>query len=301
MSDKSYLAERFSEAQQQSLLQLLKHFDHVPSPSGVLVKLCTILSEDAGNVPKMVEIIKQDAGLATQLINLSNTAYFSRGVMVSSLEEAVERVGFFEILKMVSLINRHAYRHQTLECYGVDAERAWMRSLCVAHMMEEIANVCDQPAGMFYLTGLVHDIGKYPIAHLVQRSGIGAHLDQDDDCLHVSEWELAFVGLDHADVAVAMLMDLGFPSLILDPIHAQKALNRGARGDDAHAHALFLSRQLAPIMMDPVGSKIEQVTGIEDSMKCLGLELADLRRMVPHALKAVYATSMLTGTHLRIA
>lgn len=288
----------YNESQIQCMERVLSDFSHIPPGFRVLATICDLLHDDHSEIEDIVEVVKTDAALSIMLVNLANSAQFSHGHLVDSLDEAIERVGFDEVLKMVSLISRHSFQEYSLDPYGIDRETMWIRSLMVAQLSDVLAVRKGEYAGMSYLAGLVHEIGRYAIAWQITRSGIPARLDADADEATAMAWEVALTGLDHIDVGVAYLLKMGFSAKVLEPILAQKDMANASEESSTRAHILKIARGMMPCMMQPKSFNIDDVEGVQESLEAIGLTVEDLKKLLPRTMQRVYMSSIQLNNQL---
>jgi len=69
-------------------------------------------------------MIKRDAALAARIIRISNSVVYGGGggVRIGAIEEAVNRVGFSEVYRLVGLVTSDRLAERPLIFYGVEAE-----------------------------------------------------------------------------------------------------------------------------------------------------------------------------------
>ena len=169
------------------------------------------------DIGKFIRLIETDPSLATRILRLANSVYFSSAQKISSLRQAVMHIGLEESLNAVSL---HFFRtalptFPRLE--GFSGKDYWAHSwaCAVANRMlgrPDLQITC--LPGELYIAGLLHGVGKLILA-----------LHRPDDflqCLENSrnynqplyEAELDLFGTTDTDIAYEILRSWQLPEKI---------------------------------------------------------------------------------------
>ena len=81
---------------------LLSQVDKMPKIPKVVQELMDLVNHPNAEMNKISEKISQDPVISARILRLSNSAHFGRGKSVSSIEEAVIRVGLGPIRTLVT-------------------------------------------------------------------------------------------------------------------------------------------------------------------------------------------------------
>ncbi len=111
---------------------------------------------------EILEIIATDTGIVSKVLAVSQSVIYG-GTAVSSLTEAVNRIGLKEVRK-VALAGGVVKALSDFDD-GIDWGSFWVRSIVVARLVENLANSFHVSDGSPYLTGLLHDIGRIFMRH----------------------------------------------------------------------------------------------------------------------------------------
>jgi putative nucleotidyltransferase with HDIG domain len=143
----------------------------VPAMPAIAIQ-CMRLLEDTNQTFKMVgELVGKDPVLASRVLRLANSAAFPGKTPVATLEQAIPRMGT-EGLKLALV---HYSMYQAFSSRDARIQSAfrgiWEHSLAVALIAKEMAGQLDSKgsvdAGVAYLGGLLHDVGKPVVAALL--------------------------------------------------------------------------------------------------------------------------------------
>ena len=130
---------------------------HIPSLPVVAVKALRILHEELSNSDDLAQVISFDPSFASRLLTVANAPYFRRGGSVTSVDEAILRLGFGAVSDIVVMSAlKDLRRDADMVDFGL-----WEHSIAVAVASKLIAEQlgAGKPTTLFIL-GLLHDIGK---------------------------------------------------------------------------------------------------------------------------------------------
>ncbi len=235
---------------------ILSGFEQVPPKFEVLSRLCSLLRSPYAEIAEIVELVAIDPGLASSVVRLANSPYYGCREPIDRIENAVERIGFTEVMKLVGILGRKAFPPCPLRCYGLGEEKAWQEALGAAVMMEYLAYHADAEPGTAYLVGLMHGIGRYPIAMKMHRLKPASRLPEGCRLVDEATWERQMIGTDYAATAKDLLKLWNFGPEVYEPIgaHLQPFLRSGR---PVMACLLNICLTVLPALMD--GSPLPQV------------------------------------------
>ncbi len=182
----------------------------VPSLPAIYGRIRTLLSAEDPPLPALVALVQSDLGIASKLLKLVNSAYFSLERRVTDLGQAISMLGL-ETVKTVVLVRGAMEALQALSPAGLDMDALWRHSQGVANGARAIAAGEGQRPAVLedaYSLGLLHDIGRVILA-----------LDPAADYRRVTEIpaqglvaaERRLYGTDHPHVGAQLLSLWGLP------------------------------------------------------------------------------------------
>lgn len=197
---------------------ILRGFEQVPPNFEVLSELCTLLRNPYVELPELVRLIEIDPGLSSSVVRMSNCAYFGCKTPSATIEEAVQRIGLTEVVKLVGLLGRRMFLAYPLACYAKDPKDAWREAVGTAVLMEYLAYHADLEPGTAYLTGLLHTVGCYPIARLMARMKPNMACKPGMSRIELARWEREQVSVDYARTGCGLLRLWRFAEEVSEPI-----------------------------------------------------------------------------------
>lgn len=117
-------------------------------------------TQNENTSPKdLAELIKRDQAMAAHILRVANSSLFASAVPIVSLQQAVSRMGFFQLREMALLI---ACKSKIFDIRGFEKEVSAMfrHSLGAAIYAQNIARIRKANVEEAFMCGLLHDIGR---------------------------------------------------------------------------------------------------------------------------------------------
>lgn len=132
---------------------------------------------------ELADLIKRDQALAGHFLRVANSALFSRGIPITTLQMAISRLGVSRIREITLAISCQS-RVFSVRGHEADVRALFRHSLAVAVFASEIARLLRRNVEDAFMTGLLHDVGR-PIVmqaiadHLATAAGVLERADFD--------------------------------------------------------------------------------------------------------------------------
>jgi putative nucleotidyltransferase with HDIG domain len=201
-----------TETIRQDLLTRAKTLKVLPTLSTVVDRLFEILNDRNASFRELVDIVRYDQAISSKIISIANSAYYSRGIKIMSLQRAMIMIGMNELKYIVTCLVFLEGILRKLQLRDEDLATLWNHSVYVAYAARVLSanTLVEEPEKVFTLA-LVHDIGKVIMymylddyRHLIN----GSNGKRKDLC---SEERSRF-GIDHQEIGYYMSMKWRFPS-----------------------------------------------------------------------------------------
>lgn len=209
-------------ARHLSSKELEAYVRELPVGPTVLARLNQLLAADATNALDVIPILRGDPALATAVMRLACSPLYQRNAPPESLDEAVVRLGFTELNRLVSYTVMRQMS-APLPAYGESLELFWKKSVATALAMELLADRAGDAVEMPYLIGLLHSIGEILIQRVVGREATGRIVFNFEAEESVAKQEEQLLGIHQGDAAGHALRYWKFPENIAVPIESQFA------------------------------------------------------------------------------
>jgi HD-like signal output (HDOD) protein len=134
----------------------------VPVFHAVALKLQQVLSRPEFSVEEVHQLINADPGLASQVLRCANSAFYTGLSKVSTIKEAIIRLGSREVANLAMLTTQQDLYRSDDAKYNAIMQTLWKHAFCCATGSKWLA----QKSGFVgqaqeaFLAGLLHDIGK---------------------------------------------------------------------------------------------------------------------------------------------
>lgn len=201
----------------EKILQIARS---LPADLSVLSKLGEMLHDINSELDEIAGLLRRDVALASRIVRISNSPMFGGGGQVASIEEAVNRVGFSEILKLVGTATASRFTERALDGYGISAQKLRNNMLYGAFACEALARACGTDTRVAYTAGLLRPLGLM-VLDRAMRGQLGPH--QRYNSVHwpsYSAWEGNIFGVNNCEVAALILDEWRFPKELSNSIRA---------------------------------------------------------------------------------
>ena len=201
--------------------EVLSQVEKLPPAPAVLPNLLNLLRDTNSDPNEIVGLIRLDPSLTAQVLRLSNSVYYAMGTPSCDLEDAVARIGFREVYKLVAMVcGQHLFNHAIQSLFMGKGEM-WEYSLATGFVMEQMAKDLGLDTTSCYTSGLLHSIGKLVITahptmdyadvfHVVESRGIS-----------IPQAERELWGVTSSEVGATLLRKWKFRDEIVNPIEYQ--------------------------------------------------------------------------------
>lgn len=195
-----------------------KRFDELrvtgrlPSPSGMALAILGLTQREDFSAEEMGELIAGDSALTGRVIKMANSARHASIAPVVNVPQCIVRLGA-RTIRNLSLSFSLVTSHRFGTCQGFDYDRYWSESLAraiAAQILSEELGLGHAPDA--HVCGLLSGIGRLALA-CVHPESYTEVLQKQDVGIESSliDLEREHLGIDHQEVAEAMLLDWGLP------------------------------------------------------------------------------------------
>jgi HD-like signal output (HDOD) protein len=187
---------------------ILRLAQKLPAAPQIFTRLSLLLDDVNADLDKIVNLISIDTGLTARVLRLSNSVFFRGSSAVQSLDEAINRVGFREVHKMVGMAMTEQLFKDGLPAYRMNASQVWENSVTTALAMESIAREGGHDEQSAYTVGILRQIGKLVLGKIIEKEQPGATCPDDLDIL---SWERARLNITSHEAAAYILESWKLP------------------------------------------------------------------------------------------
>ncbi len=200
------------------LIDQLLNVRKLPTISNVALILEQSLSQEEPEVQRVNSIISDDPAITSMVLKLANSAIYGARRTICTVQEAVMRLGFQEIRKMVMGLALVEYMSDK-QFDILDPVEFFRHSIGVATGMEVInsmTGIVQENINQLYVIGLLHDLGRWVSANYLPL--IHQNILPEDASQDIIKLERKNSGLDHAQIGAALLERWGLPLPIVQGV-----------------------------------------------------------------------------------
>jgi putative nucleotidyltransferase with HDIG domain len=190
----------------------------IPTLSTIIDKVFTILSDRNSSFSDLSDVVRYDQAVSSKVISIANSAYYSRGIEIYSLQRAMINIGYEEVKKIITCLLFMESILKPLKLKEEDLLSLWKHSMyvaCASKILSE-KTLIEDPAKIYTLA-LLHDIGK-----IVFYMGADNYREiVKEDGAHgksIIELEKEHFGIDHQETGYAISLKWKFPLEFSDVI-----------------------------------------------------------------------------------
>lgn len=261
----SPLAERVKKAMKQE--------QSIPVFSSTAVKLLDAANKIDLDLETVADIVKVDPGLTAKYLKLANSVHF-RGEAITSVRDALLRIGMEEVRKMASTIGvldvLTLFRSDAADEEDesvIEWEMLWLHCLLTARLTDAITGAYRKTVGKEYLAGLLHDVGKLFLDRYFHREFSSALKQSVAKGKSIYEIENQLYDTNHAEVGAWLCAKWNLHDEVVRSIHfhhdPKSHHNKNAEDPD-HAQLLATCLCVADALANSCHANIQGGRDIEE-------------------------------------
>lgn len=255
--------------------ELLKRVETLPPAPKLLPQLLTALSDVDADISRVVELITFDPALTAKVLQVCNSAYYSFSMRVSTVADAINRLGFHGVYMIVAMASSEDFlktgRHTAL-----DANAMWRHLVTSAFAAQFLAKRIGADGNLLFTAGLLHDIGKVPLADALEGDYDALITDERLFGRPLAELERVSFNLNHAEVGARLLENWSFAPEFVEAVRFHHASD--SAGEAAPQAACV---ELADLLAHSLDAEDEEnpfaEMQAEPALAVVGLSLGELR------------------------
>ncbi|HVC21724.1 MAG TPA: HDOD domain-containing protein [Vicinamibacterales bacterium] len=237
----------------------------LPMLPDLATRVIEMTADPDTSAAQLVRIVSKDQVLASRLLALANSAYCAPMREISTVTEAVVRIGTTAVRNLVVTISFYS-RMYDQKLYGQNGRRLVDHSIGTAYLARLVADRAATSEDEAFLSGLLHDIGKLVILKL-------AHDHERQTGVRMDPRELEDVLVEaHAEIGARMLHRWNLPTTLEEPIlyhHDYRQATRYPRETAVVYLANVLSHRYGfgcePHVADPLADPVCGELGIDEA------------------------------------
>jgi HD-like signal output (HDOD) protein len=194
----------------------------LPSSAKLIDALYKALQQPDVDMDHVVRLISMDTAISSRLLRMANSATYTRGEAVTSLDQALSWLGGFQAYRAACVTVSAKLCEQNLPVYGISADRLLANSIAMAVGMEVLTKQTALDPKTGYTIGLLHNLGRIVLQRLALQLEVPAGSGDLADMQQVLHWERETFGCSHTEVGASVLKLWGMSALlcqVLEQLH----------------------------------------------------------------------------------
>lgn len=200
----------------EKLIEKIKSIPAIPVSAAKAIRL---LQDQDKNLSEAIRLIEYDPGLTTNILKLVNSSAFAAERKITSLQEAMVRLGAKNILQMLIGSSMAPVMNLPVAGYDIPPGELWRSAVTAAIYTDEIKRILklNLPPHAF-TAALIHDIGKIALASFIQ-------LNPEEIISYAQSRGISFVqaeqeklGVNHTEAGMILLKAWNLPEVFEKPI-----------------------------------------------------------------------------------
>jgi HD-like signal output (HDOD) protein len=224
-------------------LEAIAKIEHLFPAPRTLGRAMAMLRDPDSNVGDVAALIASDPVLAADVLRCANSAYYGAGVHISAIDQAIQKIGTREAVRVIGRLIAHSLTKRDLGNYGIDAEDFWAESLFNGLFMERLARSTQAvDADEAYTCGLLRFIGRLAVNQAINDAGFGLLWDGSAP---LDVWEREQAGVTQAEAGGILMRRWHFSEEMALAIEGQEAL-ASAESPVAMVQAMHFTAWILP-------------------------------------------------------
>jgi putative nucleotidyltransferase with HDIG domain len=244
--------------------------EQLPPAPALIPELLRVLAHPNANSSRVVSLITYDPALTASLLRLCNSALLASARPVLDVEEAVVRLGFEQVYRVVAAASLAPLLRRTAAAKGSDPNQLWEHSVTAAVAAQLIARELGEDLNLVFTATLVHDIGKIVLSEALGQTywDLVQEIEERAQCL--MEAEKRVLGVEHAEIGGRLLERWRFPGELVRAVWFHHHPSQAA-GAERLAACIFFGNLVAYLVGYGYGHHVLVLRGRVEALNILKL------------------------------
>lgn len=263
--------------------EYIRNAKKLPPAPKVLAELMDLLQQSDVDNANVVRLVTFDPALTSKILQVCNSAAFAGADPIADLHEAIMRIGFGEVFRILAAIISEQALSGTQTGYGLGQGELWEHSAVTAIAAQTIAKELKLDQNLAFTAGLLHDIGKIVLATALDGSYRRLVEETESKGHSLLEAEKTVLGADHAEVGGRLLTQWKFP----EPLVASVTWHHDPAKAAPHqviAACVYLANLISAFTGHGYGYQAFAIKGREEALEILGIKPDAIPRLMIRTL-----------------
>lgn len=184
----------------------------------VYYRLTDAINNPTSDIADIAALVSEDPALTARLLSIANSAMFNFPSRIDTISQAVTVIGTQQLRDLTLACNLGCL-FPGIPPDVINVEQFWRHSIATGICARTIAALRrENNIERFYITGLLHDLGRLVIYSLLPdyaTKALKAAADEDRLLIEIEEEQRV---LNHADISALLLEHWQLPQSICEPV-----------------------------------------------------------------------------------
>lgn len=198
----------------------IEKIDKLPPMPEMTQKIIRLSSDPDASVAALVKVVELDPSLAVQIMRYASSPFFGYQGKIDSVNTAIARVLGFSMVVNLALGMTAAKPFKIPRNVPLGLENFWRHAVFSAALVQAISSALNEelrpPAGLAYLSGLLHNFGHLLLGHLFKKEFLILNkFVASEPETPVVEIEKRILGTDHGQIGAWLMQAWKLPEEVV--------------------------------------------------------------------------------------
>jgi HD-like signal output (HDOD) protein len=196
----------------------IQNIINLPSLPSITMEIIGMIDDPDINVQALSKAIAKDQVLASKVLKVANSPFFSYPRVISTIDFAITILGF-ETVKEIVLSASYIGHFKNYKNPTFSTHAFWSHLIASSVICREIAKAVKYPLlGESFISGLIHDIGIFIMSQLFQKEFNILIEELNKGEKGILELENEIYGSTHAEIGSWLLERWNFPPQLVESV-----------------------------------------------------------------------------------
>lgn len=198
---------------------IINRIKELPGLPAVAVNIMQVLRDPDFSMKDLQRNIEFEPSLAANVLKMANSAYFSGSRAISTIREAIMRLGSGTIRDLVLANSVAPVASQSVEGYELSPGALWEHMVSTALATQHLATALKiRLADYAFTAALIHDVGKVALGYAVEAYSHDIMQLAFEEGTPFEQAEREVLGIDHAEAGAILLENWNIPAEIVNVV-----------------------------------------------------------------------------------
>jgi len=198
----------------------IEKIDKLPPMPEMTQKIIRLSSDPNASVGALVKVVELDPSLAAQIMRYASSPFFGYQGKIDSVTTAIARVLGFSMVVNLALGVTAAKPFKIPRNVPLGLENFWRHAIFSAALVQALSSALNEelrpPAGLAYLSGLLHNFGHLLLGHLFKKEFLILNkFVASEPETPVVEIEKKIIGTDHGQIGAWLMQAWKLPEEVV--------------------------------------------------------------------------------------